>query len=122
MQATLLPEPVCERARADSLLLAAVTRRLFQRLLPPLWLTFFACYISRNNIAFAGPDGMDGDLHLSKADYGLASGLFFAGYAILRFVLELIRVDESGQFGTSLSISLQVRLLCGTHGSPTSLS
>lgn len=84
MQATLLPEPDCERARADSLLLAAVTRRLFQRLLPPLWLTFFACYISRNNIAFAGPDGMDGDLHLSKADYGLASGLFFAGYAILQ--------------------------------------
>lgn len=29
----------------------------------------------------------------------------FAGYAVLRFVLELIRVDEAGQFGTSLSIS-----------------
>ncbi|KAA1259248.1 Prolipoprotein diacylglyceryl transferase [Rubripirellula obstinata] len=29
----------------------------------------------------------------------------FAAYAILRFVLEWVRVDEAGQFGTSLSIS-----------------
>jgi phosphatidylglycerol:prolipoprotein diacylglycerol transferase len=31
--------------------------------------------------------------------------LGFAGYAVLRFVLEIVRVDEGGQFGTSLSIS-----------------
>ncbi len=36
--------------------------------------------------------------------------LGFAGYAVLRFVLELVRVDEAGQFGTSLSISQWVSL------------
>lgn len=29
----------------------------------------------------------------------------FAAYAVLRFVLEWVRVDEAGQFGTALSIS-----------------
>ncbi len=35
----------------------------------------------------------------------------FACYAVLRFVLELIRVDEAGQFGTSLSISQWVSIV-----------
>jgi phosphatidylglycerol:prolipoprotein diacylglycerol transferase len=42
---------------------------------------------------------------------GTVMMLGFAGYAILRFVLELIRVDEAGQFGTSLSISQWVSLV-----------
>ena len=29
----------------------------------------------------------------------------FSCYALLRFVLEIVRVDESGQFGTGFSIS-----------------
>ncbi len=37
--------------------------------------------------------------------------LGLAGYAVLRFVLELIRVDEAGQFGTSLSISQWVSIV-----------
>jgi phosphatidylglycerol:prolipoprotein diacylglycerol transferase len=41
---------------------------------------------------------------------GTVMMLGFASYAILRFVLELVRVDESGQFGTSLSISQWVSL------------
>ena len=41
----------------------------------------------------------------SRLREGTVMMLGFAGYAILRFVLEIIRVDESGQFGTSLSIS-----------------
>ncbi len=36
--------------------------------------------------------------------------LGFAGYAVLRFVLEMVRVDEGGQFGTILSISQWVSL------------
>ena len=35
----------------------------------------------------------------------------FAGYAILRFILEMVRVDEKGQFGTSLSISQWVSVI-----------
>jgi phosphatidylglycerol:prolipoprotein diacylglycerol transferase len=37
--------------------------------------------------------------------------LGFAGYAIVRFLLELVRVDESGQFNTSLTISQWVSVV-----------
>jgi phosphatidylglycerol:prolipoprotein diacylglycerol transferase len=37
--------------------------------------------------------------------------LGFAGYAVLRFVLELLRDDEAGQFGTALTISQWVSLV-----------
>ncbi|MGI9471258.1 MAG: prolipoprotein diacylglyceryl transferase [Rubripirellula sp.] len=37
--------------------------------------------------------------------------LGFASYAVLRFVLELVRVDEGGQFGTNLSISQWVSVI-----------
>ena len=42
---------------------------------------------------------------------GTIMWLGFAGYAVLRFGLELVRVDEQGQFGTSLSISQWVSIL-----------
>ena len=42
---------------------------------------------------------------------GTVMWLGFAGYAVLRFALEWVRVDEAGQFGTSLSISQWVSLL-----------
>lgn len=35
----------------------------------------------------------------------------FAGYAVVRFVLEIVRVDEAGRFGTELSISQWVSIL-----------
>ena len=35
----------------------------------------------------------------------------FASYAVLRFVLELVRVDEAGQFGTNFSISQLVSIV-----------
>ncbi|MCO8124012.1 prolipoprotein diacylglyceryl transferase [Stieleria sp. TO1_6] len=40
--------------------------------------------------------------------------LGFASYAVLRFVLEMVRVDESGQFNTTLTISqwVSVCVLC----------
>ncbi len=44
----------------------------------------------------------------------------FAGYAVLRFVLEIIRVDEGGQFGTELSISQWVSI-CVLVGSVVGL-
>ena len=42
---------------------------------------------------------------------GTVMMLGFASYAVLRFVLELVRVDEGGQFGTNLSISQWVSLI-----------
>ena len=35
----------------------------------------------------------------------------FSAYALLRFGLEIVRVDELGQFGTGLSISQIVSLV-----------
>ena len=35
----------------------------------------------------------------------------FAGYAVVRFCLEIVRVDEGGQFGTKLSISQWVSIV-----------
>lgn len=42
---------------------------------------------------------------------GTVMFLGFAGYAVMRFVVEIIRVDEAGQFGTALSISQWVSLI-----------
>ncbi len=42
---------------------------------------------------------------------GVVMILGFASYAILRFIMEIIRVDEAGQFGTSLSISQWVSII-----------
>ena len=41
---------------------------------------------------------------------GMVLFIGFAAYAILRFILEMIRVDEQGQFGTSFSISQWVSI------------
>jgi phosphatidylglycerol---prolipoprotein diacylglyceryl transferase len=35
----------------------------------------------------------------------------FAGYAVVRFMMEIIRVDEGGQFGTNLTISQWVSIV-----------
>lgn len=45
---------------------------------------------------------------------GTVMMLGFASYAVLRYVLELVRVDEVGQFGTSLSISQIVSVVVFT--------
>lgn len=42
---------------------------------------------------------------------GLLMMIGFSGYALLRYILEIVRVDESGQFGTGLSISQIVSLV-----------
>ena len=47
----------------------------------------------------------------SRFREGTVMWLGFASYAVLRFVLEMVRVDEGGQFGTSLSISQWVSVL-----------
>ena len=47
---------------------------------------------------------------------GTVMMLGFSSYAVLRFVLELVRVDESGQFGTDFSISQWVSI-CVLTGS-----
>ena len=51
--------------------------------MPFVALMFFINYLDRTAISFAGPNGMNGDLALSAAQFGFASGVFFIGYILL---------------------------------------
>ncbi len=67
----------------DSDIRARVMRKVAWRLSPFLGLLYFVNYLDRTNIGFAGPHGMNADLGLDKAAFGLASGIFFIGYLLL---------------------------------------
>ena len=56
-------------------------RKIYWRLLPLAIVTYLLCYIDRINVGFAALT-MRGDLHMSAADFGFASGIFFWGYFI----------------------------------------
>ena len=58
-------------------------RKVSLRLVPFVALMFFINYLDRTAIGFAGPNGMTKDLGLTAAQFGFASGIFFAGYIIL---------------------------------------
>jgi MFS family permease len=52
-------------------------------ILPVIVFIYVICYIDRTNISFALPHLKD-DMHLSGAQQGLASGIFFWGYLLLQ--------------------------------------
>jgi MFS family permease len=54
-------------------------RRVCWRILPLLFAAYFVAYIDRVNVGFAALT-MNRDLGLSAEQFGLAAGLFFAGY------------------------------------------
>nr|BFF24641.1 hypothetical protein GCM10025732_26060 [Glycomyces mayteni] len=58
-------------------------RKVSIRLVPFVALMFFINYLDRTAIGFAAPNGMNGDLALSAAQFGFASGVFFIGYILL---------------------------------------
>jgi len=58
-------------------------RRIAWRLLPFLFLLYVANYLDRTNIAYAAL-GMKGELGMSDAVFGNASGIFFIGYFALQ--------------------------------------
>lgn len=62
---------------------ARMRRKIALRLSPFLGLLYFVNYLDRTNIAFAGPSGMNEELGLTAAAFGLASGIFFVGYLLL---------------------------------------
>jgi MFS family permease len=64
------------------------TRRLsdmkrWTYILPVIVFIYIICYIDRTNISFALPH-LKSDMHLSGAQQGLASGIFFWGYLLLQ--------------------------------------
>ena len=58
-------------------------RKVTVRLVPFLIALYFVNYLDRTNVGFAGPNGMNEELGLTATMFGLASGLFFAGYLLL---------------------------------------
>jgi predicted MFS family arabinose efflux permease len=58
-------------------------RKVAMRLVPFVAVMFFINYLDRTAISFAGPNGMNQDLGLTAAQFGFASGIFFAGYILL---------------------------------------
>jgi ACS family tartrate transporter-like MFS transporter len=68
---------------------AAVTDRVTRRLVPFLFLCYIVNYLDRFNISFAALE-MKSDLGLSDQVYGLAAGMFFAGYTTFEVPSNLI--------------------------------
>lgn len=60
----------------------ATLRKVRRRLMPLIVLLYFVAYLDRNNVGFAKL-GMQGDVGLTEAAYGLGAGIFFLGYALL---------------------------------------
>lgn len=58
-------------------------KKIMIRLVPFVALMFFINYMDRVAIGFAGPNGLNSDLSLTAAQFGMASGIFFIAYILL---------------------------------------
>jgi ACS family tartrate transporter-like MFS transporter len=65
----------------DAALEKSAMRKIYLRLLPFAVLSYILAYIDRINVSFAGLT-MRGDLDMSAATFGFATGMFFWGYFI----------------------------------------
>ena len=70
---------------------SSIVSKLTRRLLPFLFLLYIVAYLDRINVGFAKLQ-MSGQLHFSEAVYGLAAGMFFAGYFCFQLPSNLILV------------------------------
>ena len=68
---------------------AATYAKVARRILPLLFLGYFAAFLDRVNVGFAKLQ-MAGDLHLSDAVYGAGAGIFFLGYFLFEVPSNLI--------------------------------
>jgi len=71
-------------------------RRVCWRILPLLFGAYFVAYIDRVNVGFAALT-MNRDLGLSAEQYGLAAGLFFAGYVAFQVPSNLLLARIGGR-------------------------
>jgi len=68
---------------------SAVIAKLTRRLIPFLFLLYIVAYVDRINVGFAKLQ-MSAQLHFSEQVYGLAAGIFFAGYFFFQIPSNLI--------------------------------
>ena len=71
-------------------------RQVCWRILPLLFAAYFVAYIDRVNVGFAALT-MNRDLGLSASQYGLAAGLFFAGYVAFAVPSNLLLARIGGR-------------------------
>jgi MFS transporter, ACS family, tartrate transporter len=64
-------------------------RKIYLRLLPIAIFTYLLAYVDRINVGFAALT-MRADLHMTAADFGFASGIFFWGYFIFEVPSNII--------------------------------
>ncbi|MDW3685974.1 MFS transporter [Cupriavidus sp. CV2] len=69
---------------AASASVAAIPRKRWLRIIPPILLACIISYMDRVNIAFAMPGGMSAGLGMTASMAGLAGGIFFVGYLFLQ--------------------------------------
>src|SRR5689334_24558223 len=67
-----------------------------RRILPLLFAAYFVAYIDRVNVGFAALT-MNQDLGLNAEQYGLAAGLFFAGYVVFQIPSNLLLARIGGR-------------------------
>ncbi|MCM3850161.1 MFS transporter [Pseudonocardia sp. DR1-2] len=58
-------------------------KKILWRISPFVGLMYLVNYLDRTNLSFAAPAGMNADLGLTAAMFGIASGIFFVGYLLL---------------------------------------
>jgi ACS family tartrate transporter-like MFS transporter len=83
----------------------AVTRRVFQRIVPLCFVLYIVSYIERANIGYAALQ-MNAELGLSAEAFGLAAGIFFIGYFLFEVPSNLLMA----RYGARLWIA---RILIG---------
>jgi sugar phosphate permease len=71
-------------------------RQVCWRILPLLFAAYFVAYIDRVNVGFAALT-MNQDLGLSAGQFGLAAGLFFAGYVAFQVPSNLLLARIGGR-------------------------
>jgi sugar phosphate permease len=76
-------------APRDEIADRALAARVFWRLVPFLFLLYVVAYLDRINVGFAALQ-MKQRLNFSDAVYGLAAGIFFAGYLIFQVPSNLL--------------------------------
>src|SRR5262249_61129595 len=76
-------------------------RHVCWRILPLLFAAYFVAYIDRVNVGFAALT-MNRDLGLSAEQFGLAAGLFFAGYVAFAVPSNLLLARIGGGGWVSL--------------------
>src|SRR5678809_470745 len=80
----------------DSTLEQLTMRRVALRIVPFIMLLYFVAYIDRVNVGFAALT-MNRDLGLSAGQFGLAAGLFFAGYVAFQVPSNLLLARIGGR-------------------------